>query len=228
MKHKDQKPGLTGRFIHIIEDFISFSSHLWVSVWTAAAVSQSRFQIKLIWSESSLLSDNEATGRFHHHLNRCCWLDEGPSGLLLQSLLQRYNCCWVFLSLYLIPDSVHFPHRADDHLSQFTAANGISPAEPPDSASWRNWTILWSSRASCSWAQGSPGFMLILCIFSFNTSNFLFVSLSVQSRSERSPTSDIRELGGDPDRGLRWEHRQPVSQREKPETSTLCVECRYL
>ena len=37
------------------------------------------------------------------------------------------------------------------------------------------------------------------------------LSLSVQSRSKRSPTSDIRELGGDQDHRVRREHWQPVS-----------------
>lgn len=42
--------------------------------------------------------------------------------------------------------------------------------------------------------------------------NAPFASLSVQSGSERSPTSDVGELGGDQDHRLRREHRQPVSQ----------------
>lgn len=51
--------------------------------------------------------------------------------------------------------------------------------------------------------------------------SFLFVFLSVQSGSERSPPPDIGELGGDQDHRLWRKHRQPVSQtpgggRKKP------------
>lgn len=56
--------------------------------------------------------------------------------------------------------------------------------------------------------------LFFLCVrFKFKQITFThpLLSLSVQSRSKRSPTSDIRELGGDQDHRLRREHWQPVS-----------------